>query len=252
MPQLKAYHRPTSLDEALQFLTRTGSTTAVIGGGTHVTVHLPETVEELVDLQAIPELRQIEYIGQKLTLGAMVRLEEVVDSEQVPALLRETAHREGPNTLRNAATVGGTVIRADKESEFLAALLVFEAEVHIQTTHEIRNTPLTKFLQDVPVALDNGLVTGISLRATPGKTASDRVGRTPADKPIVAAVAHLADDGQLRLALCGVAETPILVEPENIKAAISAPNDFRGSSEYRRQVAATLAKRVIKQLSADQ
>ncbi len=249
MPQLKAYHRPTSLDEALQLLARPGSRTAVIGGGTYLTPPLPERVEEVVDLQAITSLREISHIDQKLTLGGTVRLQEVVDDERVPALLRESARREGPNTLRNAVTVGGAVEYADKESEFLAALLVFEAELHIRTTGEIKNIPLNNFLQAAPTALDDGLITGVSLRATTGKTASDRVSRTPADKAIVAAVARLGDDGDLRLALCGVANNPILVDPENLKAAISPPGDFRGSSEYRRQMAATLAKRVINQIT---
>jgi CO/xanthine dehydrogenase FAD-binding subunit len=144
--------------------------------------------------------------------------------------------------------VGGVIAGHDKESEFLAALLVYEAEVQVQTTAGVKNISLTNFLRDVPAALGDGLITTVTLN-TLGKTASDRVARTPADKPIVAAIARLGYDGQLRLALCGVANTPVLVEPDNVKAAINPPDDFRGSREYRRQMAAMLAKRVIKAVS---
>ncbi len=246
MPKIKAYHRPANLDETLKLLSRPGINTAIVGGGTYITAHLSDTVDEVVDLQAVG-LTEVNYNGDRLTVGAMVRLQSLVEDNQAPALLREAAQREGPNTFRHAATVGGVVVGASKESELLAALLVFEAEVHLQSSHGAKRLPLADFLRDTSGALAGGLVTAVSL-TTSGKTASARVGRTPADQPIVAAVARLAPSGQGYLALCGVAQTPVLVDPNNIKAAINPPGDFRGSSEYRRQMAATLGQRVINEL----
>jgi len=247
MPQLKAYHRPTSVDEALQLLSRPNINTAIVGGGTYSIARLSEMVEEVVDLQAVG-LTNVDYTGQGLTLGAMVRLQTIVDDERSPALLREATKQVGPNTLRNLATIGGIVASPYKESELLAALLVFDAEVKIQTVDNVKTIPLSDFLIDVPAALGSGLITSVSI-ATMGKTANARVSRTPADTPIVAALARLADDGDIRLALCGVANTPVLVDPENVKAAVNPTGDFRGSREYRRQMASTLAKRVISQLT---
>lgn len=248
MPQLKAYHRPSSLDEALQLLSRPGVHSIIIGGGAYIIARMPETVDEVVDLQAITDLYETTYTGTGLILGGMVRLQTIVDDERAPALLREAARREGPNTFRNTATVGGLVAHPNKESEFLATLLVFDAEVQVQAVNGKKDIPLPHFLRDVPTALSGGIVTAVSL-ATMGKTASDRVARTPADKPIVAVLARLGDDGKVRLALCGVDNTPVLVEPDNVKAAIKPPNDFRGSTEYRRQMAATLTRRVLSQIS---
>ncbi len=248
MPQLKAYHRPASVDEALELLLRSGVNSAVVGGGTYLTAHLADTVEEIVDLQAVDGLDKISYTGQGLILGAMVRLQTIVDDERGPALLREAAKREGPNTLRHAATVGGIVVSPDKKSELLAALLVFEAEVQVQLNGGSKNIPLANFLRDVPTALGGGLVVSISL-ASMGRTASARVARTPVDRPIVAALARLDNDGQIRLALCGVDNVPVLMAPDNVKAGVSPARDFRGSREYRRQMAATLARRVTRELS---
>jgi CO/xanthine dehydrogenase FAD-binding subunit len=179
----------------------------------------------------------------------MVRLQTIVEDTQAPALLRETAHREGPNTFRNAGTVGGVVVGANKESELLAALLVFEAEVSIRSKQGSQQVLLAEFLRDVSVALNGGIVTAVTL-ATTGKTASARVARTPADQPIVAAVARLAPSGQLHLALCGAANTPILVDPDKVKAALNPPGDFRGSSAYRRQMAVVLAERVVREIQS--
>jgi CO/xanthine dehydrogenase FAD-binding subunit len=247
MSPLKGYHRPTNVDEALQLLSRPGVNTAIVAGGTYITAHMPKMVDEVVDLQAAG-LAKITYTGQGVILGAMVRLQTIVDDGRAPALLREATRREGPNTLRNAATVGGVVNGPSPESELLAALLIYDAEVQIQSTNGSKSIPLTNFLRDVPSAVNGGLVTAVSLNFI-GKTASARVARTPADSVIVAALARLGDDGKMQLALCGVDNVPVLVNPDNVKAAINPPNNFRGSREYRRQMAATLTQRVVSELS---
>ncbi len=247
MPQLKAYHRPSNVEDALKLLARPNVNTAVLGGGTFIIAHLPEMVTEVVDLQTVAGLDKIDHTGVEMTIGAMVRLQTIVDDAQAPALLREAARREGPNTLRHASTIGGVIAGPDKESELLAALLVFEADVKIQTGSEQKNVSLELFMRDIQTALAGGIIVAVEIQ-TAGKTASDRVARTPADKPIVAAVARKDPGGNLRLALCGVDSVPVLVAPDNVKAAVKPPEDFRGSREYRRQMAATLAKRVINQL----
>ncbi len=247
MSQLKAYHRPSDIGEALRLMAREGVNTSLIGGGTYAISHMNEMVEEVVDLQNVG-LTDIHHAGNSLTLGAMVRLQSIADDEQMPGLLRQTARQEGPNTLRHVATIGGTVVRANKESEFLAALLVYGTAVKVQTSSGTRRITLPDFLQDVPSALGGGIITAVLLN-TARRTAVARVGRTPADKPIVAAIACLGDNNQLRLALCGVANTPVLVNPDNVEAAINPFEDFRGSKDYRRQMAVTLAGRVLKEVT---
>ena len=72
--------------------------------------------------------------------------------------------------------------------------------------------------------------------------------RTPADAPIVAAVARRTPDQQTLLALCGVAQTPVLVDPDDVADSIDPPGDFRGSAEYRRAMALTLTQRVLEEI----
>ncbi len=244
MPQLTAYYRPNTIQEAVQLLNRSGVETAVLGGGTSLVAELPNGVTEVVDLQTIG-LTPVHLAGEHLTIGAMVNLQTLVETEQLPALLRETAHREGPNTFRHAATVGGVVAGADPESELLAALLVFEADVHLQTEAGAGQLPLATFLQNKAESLTGSVITAVSLN-TNGRTASDRVGRTPADKPIVAAVARQNENGRILLALCGMAATPILADPAHLPT--HPPADFRGSTAYRREIAAVLTRRVLAQL----
>lgn len=251
MAQLKGYHRAASVEEALQLLARPHITTQIVAGGTAINPRRDDSVEEVVDLQAVG-LDDIEHSGNRLTLGAMVRLQSIVDNPQVPALIRDMARREGPNTFRNQGTIGGVIVHAAPESELLASLLVHEAEVEIRSASETRRLPLADVLANVSAVVNGGLVTAVSLVPT-GVGAGERVVRTPADKPIVAAVARQDRQGRLRLALCGVASTPILVDPEpnQLKARLNPPGDFRGSTEYRRQMAVTLSRRVIAALQAE-
>ena len=249
MSHPQAYHRPTSLEDALELLSRQGVATAVLAGGTRLNGDLAlqalaPAPDELVDLQDLG-LDQVSHGDNRLSLGAMVRIQTVVDDEDAPALLRDTARREGPNTLRHAGTVGGAIAAASPESELLAALLVYNADVTLRTTAGGHTMPLSDFLVDVAIHLRQAILTGVALE-TDGPTAHDRVARTPQDSPIVAAVARRKGNNA-RLALCGVAPTPILVGPDDI-AGLDPPADFRGGSAYRKQMARILSRRVLDEL----
>ena len=91
------------------------------------------------------------------------------------------------------------------------------------------------------------IITEVSV-ATDGPGTIAVTGRTPADVPILAAVARRAGS-KFRLALTGVAATPLLVDPDEPIAGLTPPSDFRGSSDYRLHLAATLAARVVQKLS---
>jgi len=241
MQAITSYHRPSSIDEAISLLERPEITTTVIAGGTALnTVVLPPGTE-VVDIQNVVA-SAIEFAGDRVTFGAMARLADVVTDEATPPLLADLARREGPNTLRNASTIGGTVAEGDWESELLAGLLVHEARVSI--TGQESEIGLADLLADRSM-LDRAIITSVSI-AGGGATASARTGRTPADTSIVAAAGRIVPDGLL-LALTGVASTPILVDPQNLES-LDPPADFRGSSEYRKELAGVLTARVVAEL----
>lgn len=241
MTQIKSYHRPANVAAALELLARPGLNSVVLAGGTHL-VPAAEDVDEVVDLQAVG-LEGVQMAGGRLAVGAMTRLQTLIDAELAPELVRHTAHSEGPNTFRNQATLGGVVAGADAESELLAALLVFEADVRVQNTAGARIVALPEFLADVGGALAGGIITEITL-ATGGESAGERVARTPADKPIVAVVGRKTADGRVLFAACGVAGSPILINPNQLDS-LAPPADFRGSAEYRREMAGVLVGRVL-------
>ncbi len=244
MATIRAYHRPATIEDALALISHTDVDATILAGGTVVNALPEEEPVEVVDLQAIG-LDTMEPAGDRLRIGAMVRLQAIVDSDLVPALLRDLARREAPSTLRNAATLGGTVAAAEPESELLAGLLAFDATVSVVQLIGSDDIPLADLLLDRS-QLGLGIITGITI-AVGGDAAAERTGRTPADRPIVMAVGRRAQDGSLRLAVTGVDTTPVLVDAAALPD-LDPPADFRGSSAYRRELATVLASRVMRRL----
>jgi CO/xanthine dehydrogenase FAD-binding subunit len=233
------YERPNTIEEALGCLGRAGA--VLVGGGTKV--NAARTVEPIVivDLQGL-DLGLIDRIDQQsLRVGATVTLQQLADDGRVPDIVRRAANREQPSTLRAAATVGGCIATADPASELLAAFLVHDAVVSVADRDGVVEIELQQLLAKLP--LEKGrIVTAVALETT-GIGSVARVGRTRADRAIVAAAARTAADGECRLALTGVAATPVLV---TALEALDPPGDYRGSSEYRHALAATLSARALK------
>lgn len=242
---IRSYHRPQTIDQALHLLARSGVKTAVLVSQSLLDAPLDDSVDEVVDLQAVG-LDQIQVQADGLVVQAGVTLQNWLEHPATAAPLRDIIQREEPFTLRNMRTLAGLLQRPDAESQLTAALLACEAQVTIQTLSGQRQLPLTAFLADVPGALGGGLLVAVRLTQA-GQIAAAQVARTPADKPIVAAVGRRDPSGAVHLALCGVAAVPVRVDPQQIES-LNPPADFRGSSDYRKEMAAVVSHRVLNAL----
>jgi CO/xanthine dehydrogenase FAD-binding subunit len=232
------YYRPTTLAEAASLAARPD--TAVLGGGTSVSVRGSTSAAAVVDLQAIG-LSGISIDAGVVRIGATTTLHDVAKSDAIPIALRDLARREAPSIIRNAATIGGTIGVADSESPLLTGLLACGAEVSLATHDSTSALTLDEFLDgDAP---DGAIITSVSLPAH-GTMAAMATARTPMDRPIVLAVTHRDAGGVVRLAISGVADRPLIVDPARV-GELTPPSDFRGSSAYRLSVASVLATRAM-------
>jgi len=275
---LKHYHRPSDLQNALYLLRRPQVRTIPLAGGSSLLGSGDRSVEAVVDLQDLG-LRYVRAGGDPATvsLGATATLADVSGSDAVrglfDGLVARAAHRSAGSVLRNQATVGGAVAVAGPADELLVALLACAAQVTVYTTVPMRLS-LTEFLarrQELLAA--HALIAEITVEQPPAQTfaALESVARTPADSAIVCAAAVLSFDGatcsSARLALGGVGDTVLRVpdveamltnrklSPELIKAAAQSvaesadpAGDFRGSGAYRKAMAGALAGRVLEKV----
>lgn len=241
MATVTQYARPSTVDEALSLLER--PTAVPLGGGTHLNATASPPVE-VVDLQAVG-LDPIARTGETtLRIGATATLAQLMDAVGAPAVVRDAARREQPSTLRSQATVGGTIASADRESELLAAFLAHDALVTVLDRGGSTEVSLDALLGTLP--LPRGRIIAAVTIATDGRSVAARTGRTRADRPIVAVVGRAVDGREPRLAASGVAPRPVVLAAG---AELDPPADFRGSAEYRRALAETLAERVLERLS---
>jgi len=241
MPQVVAYHRPATVDEAVALLAQPHGT--ALAGGTRVNAQPFGNPMVAVDLQALG-LSYVRPTGSTVRIGATATLQHLADDANLPSVLRELARREEPSTLRTLATVGGTIAAGGWESELLTGLLVCDAAVTLHSTTGTRTVSLPALLADCEL-LRGALITEVVLNID-GTLAAERTGRTPGDQAIVSAVARRSN-GVTTVAASGVAVTPILVTDT---ATLQPPADFRGSSAYRKHVAGILVARVIKAVEA--
>jgi CO/xanthine dehydrogenase FAD-binding subunit len=251
---ITAYHRPQSIQEALQLISRPFPRTVPLGGGTLLSHGESEAVE-VVDLQALG-LNRINKRGSTLDAGAAATLEELRGHGDCPAALRAALRLEAPLNLRNMATLAGCLVTGDGRSTFATALLALDAKLTVMRP-KAETIPLGDFLPMRARDLKGMLISSLEIFVG-AKLAFDYVARTPADKPIVAVALAQWASGRTRLAVGGYGPAPTLAmdgpEAEGLEAA--ARNAFHnasdpwGSAEYRMDVAATLSRRCLARLGS--
>lgn len=258
---LREYHRPRQLDEALQLLQRTEIRTVPLAGGTDLVGLRNPDVEAVVDLSELG-LDTIHLEGGVLRLGAMVRLQTIVEQlgDAFGGLLSDAAHRMAGWNIRNAATVGGTLGAGRVDSPLGVVLAALGAELEVTGQDELLPWP------DVPTgALTGRLITAVHVRLPEGETgtAYEQAARTPADQPIVSAVAvaRKADGGTIsaRVVVGGLlasglkrldlgVEGPDLSGLGALTADVSAgdvKSDYLGRPDYRLAIAPVVARRAL-------
>ena len=238
------YHRPTTLQEALTLVDRSDVISRPLGGGTLLNGSPDQMHEAVVDLQALG-LDGIDLKDGLVTLGGMTTLNSVSESEAVPSVLKELARREAPSTLRNVATVGGTVGGRDGLSGLLAGLLAFGAVVELATKDGSIERSLAEVLAEKS-SLGNGIITSVTVPAD-GEAAVDSTSRTPADKPIVLVVGRVDHLGEVVIVATGLTGIPTVIDPADLDD-LEVLSDFRGSADYRRHLGRVLSARVVDQL----
>ncbi|MDX1996063.1 MAG: xanthine dehydrogenase family protein subunit M [bacterium] len=145
------YHTPTTIEEAVDLLSRYAGQARVIAGGTDLLVdmraegHTPQ--EALIDITRIPELRTIDRHQDMITIGAGVTHTQIVKSsliQQGATCLAESCGVVGGPQVRNVATLGGNVAHALPAGDGTTSLVALDAEAEVVHQGERRWLPITE------------------------------------------------------------------------------------------------------------
>ncbi len=262
---LKTIHKPTTLDEAAALLTQPG--TYPLYGGAALQRGSREDVLAAVDLSALG-LASVQDSDNSLRLGSMLTMEQARQaclerSGEYPRLgaLASMLAEDMPETLRNTFTLGDLLVERNPQSAALTLLLALGAVIkRLDVEMHFTMSAWLGAREDVARYLTGHVrVTRGPQRAA---VAYEKVARTPADAPIVAAVAcaEPRDTGRpyVELALCGAAPTPALqvevaqaldaglpIDAALDKLMLDPPSDPWGSRAYRIEMARVVAQRAL-------
>jgi CO/xanthine dehydrogenase FAD-binding subunit len=243
---IKEYHRPKSVPEAEQLFEMYGERCVPLGGGSMLSRSKQDDLC-VVDLQDLG-LNRIEVTGQKVHIGATVTLQQLLEFDSIPALLKEITRRSATLNLRNQATIGGYIVTAGGRSPLAIALMALDAQLIWHPAQKIQNSGDWFSLRQ---ALGYW-ISGIQFNSNV-QLGYEQVARTPMDVPILAIAVARWPSGRTRVVLGGYGNAPILAldGPEGsgvleaVKNALAESSDEWASAEYRQDVGQVLAKRIL-------
>ncbi|MBV8222463.1 MAG: FAD binding domain-containing protein [Candidatus Eremiobacteraeota bacterium] len=277
------YFEPNFVDEALVLLDRFAPHAHVLAGGTLLGPKLRDASSDettIVNVKRIPQLREIDFDGRTLTIGALATARELASDDLVLAhapLVARAAASIGAVQLRTSATIGGNLCSGHRSADLATALLASDA---ICLLSDIAAGPtrmsISDFLKLSPAAFDRRvLLTGVVIPASAGSIAYHKMQtRRAFEMAIVAAAVSVevarGAIGAVRIALGGAARRPIRAanaeqwaqaKPPDAKSARAAAeiaaqrdaapvSDLHASAEYRRQLVAVLVERALREAFA--
>ena len=128
------FHRPATVRQAANILTKNEDAKLVAGGHTLIPVMKQRLASppHLVDLSKVDNLIGIEMKGRSLSIGAMTTHAEVANSpivgEAIPALAN-LAGLIGDPAVRHRGTIGGSLANNDPTADYPAACLALGATI---------------------------------------------------------------------------------------------------------------------------
>ncbi|HXI95138.1 MAG TPA: FAD binding domain-containing protein [Candidatus Acidoferrum sp.] len=241
------YHAPATVDEACTLL-RSLEDAKVLAGGQSLVPLLNFRLARpahLVDINRIGNLDRIYERDGGVAIQALARQAAVEDSELVDRLcpllgaaIRLVAHR----VIRNRGTVCGSLAHADPASELPAVLLALGGHVVVRSTRgerAIEAGALFQGVMETALAPDELLVE-TWFPASPKPFAVIEESRRHGDFAL-AGVVRAAD----RLALFGVAPTPVLADPREPAEGLRPSGDLEASAEFRLHLVRVLAAKAF-------
>jgi len=171
------YHVPETVDEVLELLAaETGA--RVLAGGQSLVPLMKFRVEKpttLVDVNRVPGLDRVEERDGELRIGALTRQQALVDDDlaaRVQPLLGAAARHAGYLATRHRGTVGGSLAYAAPWAELTAATVALDARLRVRSTRGERTIPAREFFRGPhKTALeDDELLTEIAVPASAPRT----------------------------------------------------------------------------------
>jgi carbon-monoxide dehydrogenase medium subunit len=255
------YHRPASMKEALSLGSQKTEGRYLAGGQSLVQAMKLRlsSPSDLIDLNALGDLKTLKVEGGSVTIGAMVRHAEVAASsgvkKAIPALAA-LAGMIGDRQVRHMGTIGGSLANNDPAADYPAAALGLGATI-VTNKRKIEADKFFKGLYET--ALEPGeLITSVSFPAP--KRAAYMKFKNPASRFAIVGVFVAQFGNGVRVGVTGAGPSAFRqTEMEKALTAKFAPEsvalikvkpdglntDLHASPEYRAHLITVMARRAV-------
>jgi carbon-monoxide dehydrogenase medium subunit len=272
------YEAPSSLDEALQFLSVYQGEAKVLSGGMSLIPLMKlrfASPSAVIDVNNIPGLDRLDEDGGQLRVGALVRNRDIIRSEVVRArypLMASVAPQIADPLVRGRSTLVGSLCHCDPQGDWGAVMLAMDGAVVAHSLSGQRRIPVADFLLGpFQTALrPDELATEAQVPAPLGQPFGvyHKLERKVGDFATVGVAVFLELSGRsiarAGIGLCGVGATNIkcvdaeqtlvagglddrtIGEVARLAAAAAQPQtDQRGSADYKRHLVETFVVRAL-------
>jgi aerobic carbon-monoxide dehydrogenase medium subunit len=255
------YHEPKTLADAAAALRAARDGVYIAGGMSLIPAlkHRRLRPSDLIDLRLIDGLSGIRRDGESLVVGAMTKHADVANSDivrnSIPDLARLVGEMADPS-VRNRATLGGSIAHADPASDYPPALVALDATI---LTGDRTISADAFFTGPFTTALHKGEIIRAVSFPIPDNAAYVKFPNTASRYAIVGVFAARRA-GTVRLAVTGakscvfrIAEMEAALAtsftPEAIKSIVVDPRgltaDIHGTPEYRAHLVGVMAQRAL-------
>jgi CO/xanthine dehydrogenase FAD-binding subunit len=273
------YIAASSLDQALSLKAEYGEEARFLAGGQSLIPAMNFRLARpsvLIDINGLADLAGVDGSGKDIRVGALTRYHALERNEEFlrtcPLFADALPHIAHPQ-IRNRGTIGGNLSHADPASELPAVTVAMGARMRVKSSGGERQIAAADFftgLLSTDIQSDEMLMDVTFPRhRTRAGTCFMEVARRRGDFAIagVAAIVALDEDhrcSNVRLALCGVGETPVDASEAAacllgqsvtertisdaaaaVREAIDPSGNVQASPDYQRHIAGILAVRTI-------
>lgn len=166
------YLHPTTQDSLLDALGAMTPNSYCIAGCTDFLLQYTNTFREadvLVDLTGCEAMKQIQFVDEKLRIGAICTHAQIASNQEVrtyyPALATACASI-GSAQIRNRGTIGGSIANAAPSADVYPCLLIYEAQIEVLSANgQISLIPADDFISadGIPRLPTGEIITAVHL-----------------------------------------------------------------------------------------
>jgi carbon-monoxide dehydrogenase medium subunit len=283
LPHPFQFHRPATLDAALELRAQHGDDGTFYAGGTELLLALKARVlryDHLIDLKGIPSLGGVRLESDEIVIGALTShldlARDALMHRHVPAYAG-LSNNIANIRVRVAGSIGGNLCFGEPHADPPSLLAALGARVTLRGPEGIRSVLVAEFIEDefTTQRRDDEIMTAVHIPVPRPDERFTYLKSGHLERPAVGIAAGCCtDDGRtsyrvwagsigsrpirvtaLEAALEGVPRHRVgdVLPAASVAAAADLParDDLHGSADYKRHLAAVLMRRAVLQV-ADQ